>query len=227
MTDELVRAVVAVPIATLLPLARRRPPGRVVRVGFATVVVLAALAPYLDDWHAWVTVAAAALAAGIPPAPSLDRPAIPIVLTAAAMVVAALTIDADGTWHAIETVGESRDLVVVIAGALIAVFLAGAAIGRVLHPFAVLVRGSADTPGMESAGRYIGWLERALLYGLIVLGSPDAAALVVAAKSIARFPSFSEEKFAEYYLIGTLLSLLIAGAIGCAVRAAIGLDPLP
>lgn len=70
---------------------------------------------------------------------------------------------------------------------------------------------------MENAGRYIGWLERALLYGLILLGSPDAAALVVAAKSIARFPSFAEEKFAEYYLIGTLLSLLIAAATAVAV----------
>jgi len=107
------------------------------------------------------------------------------------------------------------------------VFLAGAGIGRLLHPFAERVRGTEDTPGMESAGRYIGWLERALLYGLIVLGSPDSAALVVAAKSIARFPSFSEEKFAEYYLIGTLLSLLAAGAAGVAVRAAMGLDALP
>lgn len=65
-----------------------------------------------------------------------------------------------------------------------------------------------------------------LLYGLILLGSPDAAALVIAAKSIARFPSFSEEKFAEYYLIGTLLSLLVAAATAFGVRAAMGLDPL-
>lgn len=79
---------------------------------------------------------------------------------------------------------------------------------------------------MENAGRYIGWLERSLLYGLILLGSPDAAALVIAAKSIARFPSFAEEKFAEYYLIGTLLSLVIAAATAFGVRAAMGLDPL-
>jgi hypothetical protein len=49
---------------------------------------------------------------------------------------------------------------------------------------------------------------------------------VIAAKSIARFPSFAEEKFAEYYLIGTLLSLLIAAATAFGVRAAMGLDPL-
>ena len=227
MTDELVRAVIAVPIAVLLPLAKRRPPGRLVRVAVAAALVLAALAPYLDDWRAWVCVAVAALAAAIPSAPSLDRPIVPLALAVAAAAIAAVTIDAEATWDAIESVGNSSDVVVVTGGALVAVFLAGAFIGRLLHPFAELVRGGEDTTGMESAGRYIGWLERALLYGLVVLGSPDAAALVVAAKSIARFPSFSEERFAEYYLIGTLLSLLIAAAVGFGVRAAIGLDALP
>jgi hypothetical protein len=49
---------------------------------------------------------------------------------------------------------------------------------------------------------------------------------VIAAKSVARFPAFSEERFAEYYLIGMLLSFLIAAGAGVAVRAALGLHPL-
>jgi hypothetical protein len=227
MRDELVRAVIAVPIAVLLPLAKRRPPERLVRLGIAAAMVLAALAPYLDNWEAWVSVAVAAAAAGVLRAPSFDRPIAPLLLTVAAVAIAAVAVDSDAAWNAIEVVANSRDVVVVTGGGLIAVFLAGAVIGRLLHPFAELVRGTEDTVGMESAGRYIGWLERALLYGLVVLGSPDAAALVVAAKSIARFPSFSQERFAEYYLIGTLLSLLIAAATGFGVRAAIGLDALP
>ncbi len=80
---------------------------------------------------------------------------------------------------------------------------------------------------MESAGRYIGWLERTLLYGLILAGAPDAAALVIAGKSIARFPEFSKEDFAEYYLIGSLLSLVIAAGCAIAVRASLGLTSLP
>jgi hypothetical protein len=40
------------------------------------------------------------------------------------------------------------------------------------------------------------------------------------------FPACSEEWFAEYYLIGTLLSFLIAAGAGVAVRAALGLHPL-
>jgi hypothetical protein len=51
--------------------------------------------------------------------------------------------------------------------------------------------------------------------------------LVIAGKSIARFPSFRSERFAEYYLIGSLLSLLVAIGTAVIVRAAIGLPALP
>jgi hypothetical protein len=57
-------------------------------------------------------------------------------------------------------------------------------------------------------------------------GAPDAAALVIAGKSIARFPSFKEERFAEYYLIGTLMSLSTAVGLALAVRAIVGMHPI-
>ena len=60
------------------------------------------------------------------------------------------------------------------------------------------------------------------MHGFVVAGAPGAVALVVAAKSIARFPSFKEERFAEYFLIGTLASVLVACALGLAVRASSG-----
>ncbi len=227
MSGELLRAAIAAPVVVLLPLAAPVPPARPVRALIAALLMLAALAPYLDEPETWAIVAAAVAAAAAPARPSLDRPLLPLALAAAALAVAIGVTDPSEAWDAVEDVGSSRDVVLVVAGALVAVFLAGAVIGRILHPFAERVRGDRDTPGMENAGRYIGWLERSLLYGLVLLGSPDAAALVVAAKSIARFPSFSQEKFAEYYLIGTLLSLLIAAAAGFGVRAAMGLDPLP
>jgi hypothetical protein len=226
MTDELVRAAAAVPVAVLLALAMPRPPGRRLRGALSALLVLAALAPHLGDWRTWLIAAAAAGAAALPEKPTLARPLGPLLLAAVALALAVLVTDPGAAWDAIEDIAGSRDVVLVTAGALTAVFLAGAVIGRILHPFAERVRGADDTPGMENAGRYIGWLERGLLYGLILVGSADAAALVIAAKSIARFPSFREEKFAEYYLIGTLLSLLTAAVIGFAVRTAMGLDPL-
>jgi hypothetical protein len=39
--------------------------------------------------------------------------------------------------------------------------------------------------------------------------------LILTAKSIARYPEFKSERFAEYFLIGTLLSisLAVSGAV--------------
>jgi hypothetical protein len=64
---------------------------------------------------------------------------------------------------------------------------------------------------VRHAGRLIGWLERSLIVAGIAAGKPELLAVVVAVKSIARLQEFKDETFAEYFLIGTLLSL--AGAI--------------
>jgi hypothetical protein len=122
-------------------------------------------------------------------------------------------------------VADQRDVVVVIAGALTAVFIGGEVIDRVMPRFAARI--AEPVAGMENAGRMIGWLERTLLYSLVLAGAPDAAALIVAGKSIARFPSFKEEHFAEYYLIGSLMSLAIAAGVAIATRAALGVSLLP
>ncbi len=60
------------------------------------------------------------------------------------------------------------------------------------------------------AGMYIGWLERFLVLTALLLHSPATVGLIIAAKSIARYPEFRNEQFAEYFLIGTLLSISIA-----------------
>jgi hypothetical protein len=62
-----------------------------------------------------------------------------------------------------------------------------------------------------NAGLYIGWLERFLVLTAIFLQSPGTVGLIFAAKSIARYPELkSPGRFAEYFLIGTLLSISIA-----------------
>jgi len=62
-----------------------------------------------------------------------------------------------------------------------------------------------------NAGLYIGWLERFLALTAVFLQSPGTVGLIFAAKSIARYPELkSPGRFAEYFLIGTLLSISIA-----------------
>jgi hypothetical protein len=63
---------------------------------------------------------------------------------------------------------------------------------------------------LENAGLYIGWLERFLIVTAVVLRSPTLIGLILTGKSIARFPEMKEPKFAEYFLIGTLLSFTLA-----------------
>lgn len=62
-------------------------------------------------------------------------------------------------------------------------------------------------------GSRIGTLERWIVLVLGVAGRWEAVALVMGAKSIARF----EEPFAEYFLVGTLSSLLVAIALAVLV----------
>lgn len=69
-------------------------------------------------------------------------------------------------------------------------------------------------------GRVIGPLERTLIFSLAVAGQPTAAALVISAKGILRFPEISKEEkshihvVTEYFLVGSLSSwvLALAGA---------------
>lgn len=66
----------------------------------------------------------------------------------------------------------------------------------------------------EKIGRYIGMIERLLIIIFIVQGIPEGLTFLIAGKSFTRFKQFESKQFAEYYLIGTLLSALIAVVLG-------------
>jgi hypothetical protein len=61
-----------------------------------------------------------------------------------------------------------------------------------------------------SAGRIIGWLERLVLAIGIVTRSWEVLAAVVALKTVARFKELDDQLNAEYFLIGSLFSVLWA-----------------
>ena len=66
------------------------------------------------------------------------------------------------------------------------------------------------------------WLLAALLVSLaltLVLASQfSALGMILAAKAIVRYQALDDRDFAEYVLIGTLTSLLIALFVGLAIR---------
>lgn len=78
-----------------------------------------------------------------------------------------------------------------------------------------------NSPEIEYAhGRVIGFLERLIVYTLVVAGEYGAMGWVIAAKGLARFKNLEDRTFAEYFLIGTMLSLVLAGGTALLVRAA-------
>jgi hypothetical protein len=74
--------------------------------------------------------------------------------------------------------------------------------------------GQGSVRQLKNAGMYIGWLERFVVLTAMMLHSPATVGLVLTAKAIVRFPEMKDLRFAEYFLIGTLLSLSIALAGG-------------
>lgn len=64
-------------------------------------------------------------------------------------------------------------------------------------------------------GFLIGVLERFCILTLAILGQFTAISFVIAAKSLARIKKLEDEDFAEKYLVGTFLSVLIAVGCGC------------
>lgn len=68
-----------------------------------------------------------------------------------------------------------------------------------------------DMKNANNAGRFIGTVERIIMLIFLSIGQYSAIGLVLTAKSIARYDRITKDQdFAEYYLLGTLISTVIA-----------------
>ena len=81
---------------------------------------------------------------------------------------------------------------------------------------------SKNAISLQNAGKFIGILERLLIYIFVLTNHLEAVGFLLAAKSIFRFGNLKEGnelKLTEYVLIGTLLSFGIAVAIGLGITS--------
>lgn len=103
-----------------------------------------------------------------------------------------------------------------------------------LHPASFIIRNiiskwmpSPDTgtvTSLQSAGKWIGCMERLLIFIFLLYGKWEGVGFLLAAKSIFRFGDLKEEKemkLTEYVLIGTLLSFGLAIVVSLATNALI------
>jgi hypothetical protein len=132
------------------------------------------------------------------------------VITAAWWFVQAPPID--DLIAALANFRESRNRVLLLTVIYVAVIFAGGYLIRYLTKPLMLdkAESSEDAKQLRNAGLYIGWLERFLVLTAILLQSPATVGLILTAKSIARYPELKSVRFAEYFLIGTLLSICLA-----------------
>jgi hypothetical protein len=141
------------------------------------------------------------------------------IMAAAMLIVRGSAAELQGwlyraRWH-------RDDVLAILAVYTIVLFGGGIFIRQAMRP---LLRGLDEGEGaqqLENAGMYIGWLERFLVVTALVLQSPTTIGLILTAKSVVRFPELKSFRFAEYFLVGTLLSLSFAVAGGLVLAAAL------
>ncbi|HWO95279.1 MAG TPA: DUF3307 domain-containing protein [Bacillus sp. (in: firmicutes)] len=75
-----------------------------------------------------------------------------------------------------------------------------------------------SNPDNNSRGKYIGILERLLITIFVVLNIYQGLVLLGAIKTVSRFKQFEDKNFAEYYLLGTLLSLIAGITLGLLIK---------
>jgi hypothetical protein len=74
-----------------------------------------------------------------------------------------------------------------------------------------------SSQGLDKAGLWIGYLERTLILTFVLLNQFEAIGFLIAAKSIFRFgeiKSPQSRREAEYILIGTMISFVMAIMLG-------------
>ncbi|MBR7829603.1 hypothetical protein KDK95_25075 [Actinospica sp. MGRD01-02] len=244
-----VRLAEGLALAVLLPFCFVRVRRSDAATGLFTAVYAGyAILPMYDRWQAWLAALLAACCAVLarrglvtqpvrtapdpdiaPPTP-LDRliSAIrnPILLLALPAVFGAVALGGVGLWHALWHGLLDDRLAVTVNGTAAAVFVGGLVTGLILRRFSSVTIGRAQA--VLGAGTLLGWLERMLYFSFLLAGQPTAAAFALTAKSAARFPALQreEEGLAEYYLIGSLSSLVVAAVTALLTRLALGMAAL-
>lgn len=118
--------------------------------------------------------------------------------------------------------GGVQRLAVISLGYLLALKEGTIFIRFILNQISAVPVNKADRKDRDLAeyerGKIIGLLERTFIYFLIIFNQIGAIAVIIALKSLARFNELNDKNFAEYFLIGSLLSLFTATLPAVLVR---------
>jgi hypothetical protein len=132
----------------------------------------------------------------------------------------------------------SNDFMAVLSILIVFSYMAGHLITYLLENFKILkIPESSNARTMDKLmdkslrplsdhekkiGLRIGLIERFLVIVFVAVGQYGALGLILAGKSLARYEDLKDKAFAEYYLLGTLLSFLFGVLGGLLVHWVVG-----
>lgn len=120
---------------------------------------------------------------------------------------------------------ESTNIWVYATSIVFITVVSGILIRELMHNWTNILNESYED-SLTNAGKYIGMLERVLVFIFVITGHWEGIGFLVAAKSVFRFGDLKESKnrkLTEYILIGTLLSFTIALVVAIGTNAIVKL----
>lgn len=111
----------------------------------------------------------------------------------------------------------ARVLTIFIVG-LYATVVSSVVVQILTYPAPANTESTLEPDPQVPRGRLIGYLERLIVVTIVCIGAYTVIPLIVAAKSLARFKKFDNQEWAEYFLVGTLSSILCGTLSGLVLR---------
>jgi hypothetical protein len=116
-----------------------------------------------------------------------------------------------------------RNALLVIIGALFIVYEGNIFVVLLLKRISVFAdkKEAKVIKRNEGMGKWIGYLERTIVYILIITGNFSTIGFVIAVKALSRFKELENKEFAEYFIVGTMASMIITIVISLFVKSLI------
>lgn len=108
---------------------------------------------------------------------------------------------------------------ILLSGLIAAVRVAGFALALFFRRFDTIEE--IHKAGLKDGGLYIGYLERLIVFCLVLAGEVRSVGFLIAAKSVLRFGPARDRRVSEYVIIGTLASYAWALIVGWITAAAL------
>ena len=134
--------------------------------------------------------------------------------------VTAPELYAGGVWSSLAP--ELPALMVLVSGFVITTVVGGYAVALLVGQWSAAID---DDDSLPNAGRWIGLLERGIIFLLVLAGQPAGVGFLIAAKSVLRFDADRKPTLTEYVIIGTLASFGWALAASWLTLAVLSLVP--